>query len=267
MHDLPAHGKHYLKTGEIHGGITVDTICIGARLSAPDAHGFLIEPSPYTADATFQSVRALSDMLGRKQTFPLDYLDDLESFYYVLAWMCYAYDGVDPASVSTPMMSPMTPESPLSPMSPMSPLSPLSPLSPMSPSSTSFPFPPFDRRDNDNDSILVPKFTPVHLRAPTLTSWAADPTSRASILEKEGMLFGTGLLYGDTPVSAYWGGDAFMELLDNLHLIIGARYKEKTELGRPRTWDELEEDAEEDYEAVLGVINAVLYQLERTVWA
>jgi hypothetical protein len=197
-----------MSTGAIHGGINVDTICIGAPPSAPHVHGFLIEPSARTHDPTFKSFQSLSGIISRKQNFPIDYLDELESFYYVLAWMCYAYDGgVDGK----------------------------------------------------------PYFTPAYRRSSPLTPWAANPTSREAILEKEAMLFGTGLRYSQAPVSNFWGGETFQELLDNLHYVIRSRYIAKTELGRPRTMEELRLDAGEDYEACLGIINTTLFKLERRV--
>ncbi|KAF8971761.1 hypothetical protein BDZ97DRAFT_2025276 [Flammula alnicola] len=203
---IVAHKRNYMSTGTIHGNVTVDTIFIGGHPDAPTAQGFLVHPSPMTADPTFKSVMALSHTLRRTYLLPVDYLDDLESFFYVLAWMCYAYDGV----VNGP-----------------------------------------------------PHFVPVHQRALALSRWAASPSSRESVLEKEGMLFGTGIVYGQSPVSGFWGGETYQELLDYLHYVLGSRYREKLELGRPRTIQELRSDAAEDYDAFLSIIGSTIYSLER----
>jgi hypothetical protein len=47
----------------------------------------------HAPDAVFQSFRSLAHLIGRKIIAPVDYLDDLESFFYILAYMGYAYKG------------------------------------------------------------------------------------------------------------------------------------------------------------------------------
>lgn len=168
--------------------------------------GYLVPPLPNANDATFKSVRILSELLQRPQFFPVDYVDDLESFYYVTVWMCYAYDGVPGCR---------------------------------------------------------PCFIPPQERTLLLTYPGFPPTSRESILEKEAMLFGTGIVFNKCPVPLFWGGEDTEELLDNMHYIIATRYRRKVELGRPRLVDELRSDAIQDYDAFIDIFNEALYKLER----
>ncbi len=53
------------------------------------------------------------------------------------------------------------------------------------------------------------------------------------------------------------------ELLDNVHYVIATRYRQKVELGRPRSIDELQSDAIQDYDAFIDIFNEALYKLER----
>ena len=195
-----------MSTGLIHNGVNVDTIRIGAPSYAPHMQGYLVPSSPNTNDATFRSVRVLSDLLQRRQFFPVDYADDLESFYYVVVWMCYTYDGMPGCR---------------------------------------------------------PRFIPPYNRPPLLTYLTSPPTSRESILEKEAMLFGTGIVFNKHPVSQFWGGEDMEELLDNMHYVVATRYRQKVELGRPRSIDELQSDAIQDYDAFIDIFNEALYKLER----
>lgn len=89
---LPSdHKKAYIEFSKLHNNINPDTICIGHNPNARDSSGFLAPPQMHAPDAAFQSFRSLSHLIGRRPTAPVDYLDDLESFFYVAAYLGYAY--------------------------------------------------------------------------------------------------------------------------------------------------------------------------------
>ncbi|KAF8167333.1 hypothetical protein B0H34DRAFT_803599 [Crassisporium funariophilum] len=87
------HRDLWLHSGILHGNINLSTIHISNGAAADAPQGFLVYPHHTTQpDPTFQSVMSLSSsVLHRKRILPTDYLDDLESFYYVLAYISIAY--------------------------------------------------------------------------------------------------------------------------------------------------------------------------------
>ncbi|PPQ88879.1 hypothetical protein CVT25_009114 [Psilocybe cyanescens] len=104
IHDaIESHRRQYVRTGQIHGNINTETIYIGSPSVFSCNMGFLTE-SPVKQEL-FQSVNMLSaTVLDREPKFALDYADDLESFYYIIAWMSMAY--TDPAVKLHPVMYP-----------------------------------------------------------------------------------------------------------------------------------------------------------------
>ncbi|KAF8167334.1 hypothetical protein B0H34DRAFT_669807 [Crassisporium funariophilum] len=79
-----------------HGNVSLDTICFQA--TAPTGErGFLIDvdaSSKPNGDPVFHSVNSLSrDLYPEDPNVSIDYLDDLESFYYVLAYIPIAFTG------------------------------------------------------------------------------------------------------------------------------------------------------------------------------
>ncbi|KAF8905732.1 hypothetical protein CPB84DRAFT_1844736 [Gymnopilus junonius] len=92
---ISEHQRVWKCSGTIHGNINPDTLFIGSSSPNTRERGFIKPPTPYDqANPMFQSVNALSrTVLHRSNALPLDYLDDLESFYYVIAWLALAYIG------------------------------------------------------------------------------------------------------------------------------------------------------------------------------
>ncbi|KAH9483271.1 hypothetical protein JR316_0005375 [Psilocybe cubensis] len=91
IHDaVEAHGIHFMSTGNIHGNITTHTVCIGAPSGDPTRKGFLIDSPVF--NPLFQSANILSqNTIPTRKSLPQDYIDDLESFYYIIAWVSMAY--------------------------------------------------------------------------------------------------------------------------------------------------------------------------------
>lgn len=91
---IAAHQVQWNASQVAHGNISIDTICIGDTES-PGARGFLIsleESTKPNGVPTFHSAAAVSrEIFPSSKFLPLDYFDDLESFYYVLAYICIAF--------------------------------------------------------------------------------------------------------------------------------------------------------------------------------
>ncbi|KAF8167328.1 hypothetical protein B0H34DRAFT_792067 [Crassisporium funariophilum] len=87
---ISQHRDLWLNSGILHGNINLDTIRIG-----DESQGSLVYPhESIQPDPTFQSVMTLSEsVLNSTGMPPKDYLDDLESFYYVLAYITIACTG------------------------------------------------------------------------------------------------------------------------------------------------------------------------------
>ncbi|KAF8167327.1 hypothetical protein B0H34DRAFT_669803 [Crassisporium funariophilum] len=106
LHDvILAHGKLFCRTGKIHGNINPKTIALGWPGAKPGSQGYLLKPKPHLHNVTertpsqnakpnpiFQSISTLaSQTLPRTHKLPPDYLDDLESLFYVLLWLTTTY--------------------------------------------------------------------------------------------------------------------------------------------------------------------------------
>ncbi|KJA28369.1 hypothetical protein HYPSUDRAFT_51202 [Hypholoma sublateritium FD-334 SS-4] len=111
----------------------------------------------------------------------------------------------------------------------------------------------------DTIRIGAPSYAP-HMQGYLVPSL---PNANDATFKSEAMLFGTGILFNKYPVSPFWGGEDMEEFLDNMHYILGSRYRQKLELGRPRSVDELRSDAIQDYDAFINIFNEALYKSER----
>ncbi|KAJ3499748.1 hypothetical protein NLJ89_g10064 [Agrocybe chaxingu] len=93
---VSVHQEAWMNSRTIHGRISPRNVCIpfNCRIndSLNDARLYLhaLPASNEPVDPRFQSVMALSGPILRRRSLPLDYLDDLESFWYVLAWVYLA---------------------------------------------------------------------------------------------------------------------------------------------------------------------------------
>ncbi|KDR71038.1 hypothetical protein GALMADRAFT_229701 [Galerina marginata CBS 339.88] len=88
------HQKVWETSGTIHSNVNPDILYLGCSSPTSRERGFLKATKNQTfKNPMFQSVMALSNSILGRQTYPLDYLDDLESFYYIIAWFSMAYTG------------------------------------------------------------------------------------------------------------------------------------------------------------------------------
>ncbi|PPR03800.1 hypothetical protein CVT24_007480 [Panaeolus cyanescens] len=94
--------EKWLATQQVHGNIDSTSILI----SDSGVHGYLIDPLR-PSDGTFASARAL-DRARRRSLFSrhydrgFDYIEDLESFYHVLGWICSVFEGPHQYKVELP---------------------------------------------------------------------------------------------------------------------------------------------------------------------
>uniref|UniRef100_A0A8H7XMU9 Fungal-type protein kinase domain-containing protein n=1 Tax=Psilocybe cubensis TaxID=181762 RepID=A0A8H7XMU9_PSICU len=104
IHDaVESHGSQYIHTGIPHGNINSYTVWLGTSSVCSNKMGILMESN--VQQKLFQSVNRLSEtVLKEKPTARLDYVDDLESFYYLIAWLAMTYTdgGIQLARASYP---------------------------------------------------------------------------------------------------------------------------------------------------------------------
>ncbi|KAF8648219.1 hypothetical protein AX16_006357 [Volvariella volvacea WC 439] len=104
--------RNLWRVGIVHRGINPTTIVYGVEGSQPGNRGVLAtldkatwiktpkSQTDFDGDHTaFTSLNAL-----RIGNYHHDYLDDLQSFFYVLAWICIAYDGPGKRKSTLPQM-------------------------------------------------------------------------------------------------------------------------------------------------------------------
>ncbi|KAF8808147.1 hypothetical protein BYT27DRAFT_7211731 [Phlegmacium glaucopus] len=108
---IAQHGEKWTTSGIVHGNINLNTIRIGNMHGPPGTRGILVNnhQSPSATPVAFQSVMSIVEAIpGRmSRTVALDYVDDLESFYYVLAYICTTFSGPHTKLATSTIPSPI----------------------------------------------------------------------------------------------------------------------------------------------------------------
>ncbi|PPQ88906.1 hypothetical protein CVT25_009141 [Psilocybe cyanescens] len=91
IHDaIESHRNQFFASGQPHGNVNTETVYIGSPSVSSSRKGFLGQSS--IIQPMFQSANVIARTFGKRPvTLPVDYLDDLESFYYIIAWVSMAY--------------------------------------------------------------------------------------------------------------------------------------------------------------------------------
>ena len=87
------HQTRYGSCGRVHGLVSPDTILIESQSPTSNRQvKYLKDPLPHDRGIlAFQSITSLQKTICGPSDLPLDYLDDLESFFYVIAWFALGY--------------------------------------------------------------------------------------------------------------------------------------------------------------------------------